>query len=153
MAKLSNVIEEFIKEMIREAEDMSIEIRRNELAERFNCAPSQINYVLTTRFTTDKGYYIESRRGGGGYIRIVKSSIESDEHICNVICNMIGDSMTTKQASGIIEQFLEEGVIGQREAAIMKSAISSRVLQNISEGNRVRADIVKNMLLVLVDKS
>ena len=72
MAGLSNYIERFIKEMLQEAEDGMIEIGRNDLADQFHCAPSQINYVLSTRFTPYKGYYIESRRGGSGYIKIMK---------------------------------------------------------------------------------
>lgn len=76
MPRLSNIIEEFIKELLEETEDGIVEIQRNELADYFDCAPSQINYVLTTRFTPYMGYYVESRRGGGGYIKIVKVGIE-----------------------------------------------------------------------------
>ena len=70
MARISDIIAKFINDMIEEEKDKEIIIQRNELADKFNCAPSQINYVLTTRFTTEKGYVIESRRGGGGYIII-----------------------------------------------------------------------------------
>ncbi|NLK42961.1 MAG: CtsR family transcriptional regulator, partial [Tissierellia bacterium] len=76
MPGLTNIIERFLKSLIDAQEDGIIEIQRNELAEKFNCAPSQINYVLSTRFTPYKGYYIESRRGGGGYIKIIKVSID-----------------------------------------------------------------------------
>lgn len=72
MARLSDIIEEFIKDMLDDAQDNELQIQRNELANKFSCAPSQINYVLTTRFTANKGYYIESRRGGGGCIVIKK---------------------------------------------------------------------------------
>ena len=79
MARLTDIIEKFIKEMISEDEENKVLIQRNELADQFRCAPSQINYVLSTRFTYAKGYIIESRRGGGGYI-----SIKKIEHKCPV---------------------------------------------------------------------
>ena len=94
MAGLSNIIERFIKELIEDAENGIIEIQRNEMAQFFECSPSQINYVLSTRFTPYKGYYIESRRGGGGYIKIIKVGIEGNEDIGNIIVNTIGDSIT-----------------------------------------------------------
>lgn len=87
MPGLSNIIESFIKELFKDTENGIIEIQRNEMAEFFECSPSQINYVLSTRFTPYKGYYIESRRGGGGYIKIMKVGIESNEDINNIIVN------------------------------------------------------------------
>src|SRR5699024_12667377 len=81
MAALSNNIEKFLLELLEETNDGVVEIGRNELANQFNCAPSQINYVLTTRFTPYKGYYIESKRGGSGYIKIMKLSFKEDEPI------------------------------------------------------------------------
>ena len=83
MAKISNSIEDFLLAMLKEAEG-SLEIQRSLLAERFDCAPSQINYVLTTRFTPYKGYYVESRRGGGGFIRITKVRFPNAELARNV---------------------------------------------------------------------
>lgn len=153
MAKLSNVIEEFIKSMLKSTEAGAIEIKRNELAQKFECAPSQINYVLTTRFTTDKGYYIESRRGGGGYIKIIKININDDNRIKNLVLNIIGNTLTVNKARDIVEEFLSEGLVTEREAKIMSVALSSRLLQSMESGNEIRADIMKNMLLTLVERS
>lgn len=150
MPGLSNIIEEFIKNMLREAEDGIVEIQRNELAEYFGCAPSQINYVLTTRFAPYKGYYIESRRGGGGYIKIVKVNISEDEYINDLITNSIGKSMTKNKAYSIIEEFQNEGIISEREGRLMKVAVSDRSLGAINDRNSIRADIMRNMLLVLL---
>ena len=88
MSGLSNVIESFIIDLINRTDTGVLEIARNQMAERFQCAPSQINYVLTTRFTAYKGYYIESRQGGGGYIRITKVSIDEYEDINHLILNL-----------------------------------------------------------------
>lgn len=151
MPGLSNSIERFIKSMIEMAEDGVIEIQRNELAERFDCAPSQINYVLTTRFTSYKGYYIESRRGGGGYIKIIKVSIDEYQDINNIILEVIGDAITKNKAYHVIDGLVEEKLISIREGDIIKSAIGDRAIYNVnaSNRNRLRADILKNILLIL----
>lgn len=151
MPRLSNIIERFIKEMLEEAENGVIEIGRNELAEQFGCAPSQINYVLTTRFTPHKGYYIESRRGGGGYIKIMKVGIE-DEDIKDLIINVIGDAITKNKAQHLIENLREEDIISKREEKLMKAAIEDTALAKVTaERNNLRADILKNMLLIILD--
>jgi len=150
MPGLSNIIESFIKGLLAEA-DGTIEIQRNELAEQFDCAPSQINYVLTTRFTPYKGYYIESRRGGGGYIKIIKVSIDDYEDINNIIVNTIGDSITKNKAYDIIVALNDEGIITDREADIIKAAIGDRAISgDNNQRNTIRADILKNILLILV---
>jgi len=150
MPRLSNIIEEFIKELLEEAEDGIVEIQRNELADYFDCAPSQINYVLTTRFTPYMGYYVESRRGGGGYIRIVKVGIDDDDDINDLIINTIGDSITKTKAYSIINSLMEEGVITEREGNLMKVAVGDRALSSATDRNILRANILKNMLLILL---
>lgn len=150
MPGLSGAIEDFIKDLIKES-DGDIEIQRNELAIYFDCAPSQINYVLTTRFTPYKGYYIESKRGGGGYIKITKVSINEYEDINNIIVNTIGDSITRNKAYDIIESLKDEGIITKRESDIIKAAIEDRAMNcahNIR--NSLRAGILKNILLILI---
>ena len=151
MARLSNIIEEFIKTMLRSADDGIIEIKRNELAQQFDCAPSQINYVLTTRFTSDKGYYIESRRGGGGYIRIVRLNINDDEYINNLILNIIGNSITKTKAFSLIDNFIEEDILTEREGKIIKGVLSDRSLGECKDTNELRANILKNILIILLN--
>ncbi|SHI14254.1 MULTISPECIES: CtsR family transcriptional regulator [Sporanaerobacter] len=150
MPRLSNIIEEFIKELLEETEDGIVEIQRNELADYFDCAPSQINYVLTTRFTPYMGYYVESRRGGGGYIKIVKVGIDDDDNINNLIVNAIGDSITKTKAYSIINSLMEEGIITEREGNLMKVAVGDRSLSPATDRNVLRANILKNMLLILL---
>ncbi len=151
MARLSDVIEGFIKAMLKETEDGIIEIQRNELAEHFDCAPSQINYVLTTRFTSDRGYYIESRRGGGGYIRLVKASIEKGGYMSNLMQNVIGESLTRQKAYGLIEDFVEEELLTKREGEIIKTVLSERSLGSSAESSKLRANIFKNLLVILTN--
>lgn len=150
MPGLSNIIEAFIKGLLEDANG-SIEIQRNEMAEYFDCAPSQINYVLTTRFTPYKGYYIESKRGGGGYIKIIKVSIDEYENINSIIVDAIGDSITKSKAYDIINTLSDEKIITDREADIIKASIGDRALSCENNlRNSIRAEILKNILLILV---
>lgn len=152
MARLSDIIESFLKDMLNDADENVLEIQRNELANTFNCAPSQINYVLTTRFTTDRGYYIESRRGGGGCIIIRKINIDKNDYIREVIWNNIGSEINQQSAEDYIAFFLERGYITERESQLMKGAVNDKTLilpQNIKD--KVRAQILKTMLITVID--
>ena len=128
---ISDIIEGFIKDMFNEEEDY-VEIQRNDLAEYFNCVPSQINYVIATRFKPSQGYYVESKRGGGGSIKIKKLNVTKSEYLMH------------------ISDFLSYKIVDEKEAKLLKVATSDNVL-NISKDIRdnLRARIFKNMLLNL----
>lgn len=148
MARLSDIIEEFIKEMFESnSVDDELQIQRNELANHFSCAPSQINYVLTTRFTTDKGYYIESRRGGGGYIVIKKVQYDQNKSLADIINERIGENITYDSACSIINGLYESRVVSEREARLMSIAVNDRTLASAENRNRLRADILKSMIM------
>lgn len=145
--RMSDLIEEFIKELF-EQED-SIEIQRNELAEQFNCVPSQINYVIATRFKPSQGYYVESRRGGGGHITIKKVNNSKSDYLMHII-NHIGNEITSNEVDILISDFLTYHIIQPKEAKLLKVATSDNVLQlEKAEKDKVRARILKNMLLNL----
>ena len=151
MARLSDIIEDFIKEMFQENNESELQIKRNELANYFSCAPSQINYVLTTRFTEDKGYYIESKRGGGGCIIIRRIEFTNNKNLKELIVDRIGNSITYDNAINIIDGLVEMAVITEREAIIMKIAINNRVVGNIDiSKNMLRANILKNIIMVII---
>lgn len=151
MARLSDIIEEFIKRMFEESDDGILEIQRNELASRFGCAPSQINYVLMTRFNVEKGYYIESRRGGGGSIRITRVRFDGNEYLNRMISDKIGSSISQSLAESYIEAFLEHNFITQREAEIMRAAVNDRAIPcQPRDRDSIRASILKSMLIVLI---
>ena len=146
--RMSDVIEEFIKEMFEDSEN-SIEIQRNELAEHFNCVPSQINYVISTRFKPSQGYYVESRRGGGGHITIKKVKNDKEDYIMHII-NNIGKELTSNDVDILISDFLSYNIINSKEAKLLKVATSDNVLKLSKEiKEKVRARIFKNMLLNL----
>ena len=144
--RLSDLIEDFIKDML-EDDDEAI-IQRNDLAGKFNCVPSQINYVIATRFTPMQGYYVESQRGGGGYIKIEKVNVTKSSYLMHII-NSIGNKITAKEVEIFVKNFLENNIINEREARLIKSATSDKAL-NTKDNDELRAKILKNMLITLV---
>ncbi len=147
--RMSDIIEEFIKQMFEKAD--TIEIQRNDLAQQFNCVPSQINYVIATRFKPSQGYYVESRRGGGGHIRIEKVNVTQSNYLMHVI-NSLDNKITSQEVDIFISNFLSEGIISKKEAKLLKVATSDNVLtvpQEIKDS--LRAKIFKNMLVNLVE--
>ena len=145
--RMSDIIEDFIKDLFEEDENNFIEIQRNELAQHFNCVPSQINYVISTRFKPSQGYYVESKRGGGGNIRIKKINNTKSDYIIHII-NNIGKSITVNEIDILLSDFLTYNIINQQEAKLLKVATSDNVLKlDIDIKDEVRARIFKNMLL------
>ncbi|NSW92389.1 MAG: CtsR family transcriptional regulator [Firmicutes bacterium] len=151
MARLSDIIEEFIKSMIDEMDGV-IEIQRNELANYFNCVPSQINYVIDTRFTSERGYYVESRRGGGGHIKIKRVNFSTPSSYLMHIINSMGDDITQQSAEVFIKNFVDYDIISKREALLLKAATSDKALNLVPVNVRdnLRASILKNMLISLI---
>ncbi len=149
MSGLTSNIERFLKDMLSESEG-TIEIGRNDLAQHFGCAPSQINYVLSTRFTPYKGYCIESKRGGSGYIKIIELTIQVDSSIKMLIEDGIGDNITKGKAESLINTLVERSIASQTEGLLMRHSIDDLALKNIpvEYRNEVRANILKNMLVV-----
>ena len=146
--RVSDIIEEFIKDLFND-ENEAIEIQRNELAEYFNCVPSQINYVISTRFKPSQGYYVESRRGGGGHITIRKVNNTKEDYIMHII-NNIGKQLTSNEVDILISDFLSYDIINGKEAKLLKVATSDNVLQLTKDiKDQVRARIFKNMLINL----
>jgi len=146
MAQLSDTIERFIKELLEG--DMQVELRRNELAQHFGCAPSQINYVLATRFSMDHGYLIESRRGGGGYIKIVRMRERSPETLLSAIIERIGNSITEESASALIANLMERNIITRKEALLMRAAVGRNALAlPVSAKDVLRASVLSNMVI------
>lgn len=147
--RISDMIEDFIKEMFSEEE--AIEIQRNDLAEQFNCVPSQINYVIATRFKPSQGYYVESKRGGGGCIKIKKINITKSNYLMHAISS-IGNRITSQEVDIFISNFLSENIISTTEAKLLKVATSDNVLTIPQEyKDTLRANIFKNMLINLVE--
>ena len=152
--RLSDTIESFIKAMLQE-DQPEIELKRNELAEYFHCAPSQINYVLATRFTPDHGYVTSSQRGGGGYIRIVRVRQSSVDHLSYLLNERIGESINAQSAQVLCAQLAERKLVTLPEAQLMAAAVSPQALacpMPEAVKDAARAKILKCMLLTVAQQ-
>lgn len=146
---MSDLVAQYILEML-DAQDGSAEIQRNELAGNLGCVPSQINYVITSRFTPEQGYIVESRRGGGGYIRISRVKMDRGTAIMHII-NSVGESLDKATAEAMLNNMLQRNMLEMQSAKLIASALSDRTLCRIVQDKRdsIRADLFKNMLLTL----
>lgn len=153
MRNVSEIIEMYLKQILQQSPDGVVEIQRNELADQFDCVPSQINYVISTRFTLEKGYIVESKRGGGGYIRIQRIELNSHGAVLDHIFQTLGSHIDQSASEGLLYQLEEGDFITSREAALMKAAISREVLAfKLPLRDELRAKILKAMLISLLSK-
>lgn len=144
---ISDLIAGFISDVL-DTEDGYAEMQRSELAQRFNCVPSQINYVISTRFSPEHGYIVESRRGGSGYIRITRVRTPARQLMSHII-DALGDEADQKTALALLSNVLKAGAIDERTAKLVASAISDNALRPIPPEfrNAARASIMKYMLI------
>lgn len=144
--KISDLIEEYIKEIITE-NDVA-ELNRSTLADMFNCVPSQINYVISTRFIPELGFYVESRRGGGGYIKISRVDSTKEEYISN-ITEKIGSKLSQSVIDIYLDDFIRYNLLDKNTASLLRVALSDKSLLKVDKLKRdeVRADIFKNILV------
>lgn len=148
MANISDTIEEFILSVI--GDDDSLQLSRNELANYFAVAPSQINYVLATRFNTDKGYIIESKRGGGGFITLFRIC-KTDDELSEVLDEIEKlDGLTYQKASNIIDRLVRDEVIDEKQAKIIRCAVSDKALNVPMNNNRLRKSVLSQILIGLI---
>ncbi|MDF2607627.1 MAG: Transcriptional regulator CtsR [Bacillales bacterium] len=147
MRNITEIIEEYLKEIINKSYGNTVEIKRSEIADRFQCVPSQINYVINTRFTFERGYIVESKRGGGGYIRIIKTKENDRSLLIDEVVGQIGNMIPQINARNIIIRLYEEEFITMTESKIMLSAMDRSTLQyEIPQRDILRARLLKAML-------
>lgn len=150
MANISEQIERFIIATLGENE--SIDITRNSLAEYFSCVPSQINYVLETRFTVDRGYVVESKRGGGGFVKISKiKTSDSNSYLNNLFVESVGDELSEKRFSQILDKLVMEEIMSEKERILIEASLSDDSLSMpFTIRDKVRAKAFKNVILKLM---
>jgi transcriptional regulator CtsR len=146
---LSNIIEQYIQEVFNDTE--SVELKRSELAIKFNCVPSQINYVISTRFIPELGFHVESRRGGGGYIKISRIDLSKSEYISDVLCK-IGNNLSQNVVDIYLNDFIRYNIVDEKIGNLFRVVLSDKSLNKINtvDRNYVRADIFKNLILNLI---
>ncbi|RSK25516.1 CtsR family transcriptional regulator [Bacillus sp. HMF5848] len=147
MRNISDIIEQYLKHVLEKSDRELVEIKRSEIADKFQCVPSQINYVINTRFTIERGYLVESKRGGGGYIRITKVQTHSDSHLIDHLLSLISHRVSQVAAEDVIYRLVTEDVISRGEAKIMLSVIDRSILHiDLPERDELRARLLKAML-------
>ena len=148
--RMSDLVAQYIQDIL-EQQDGEAEIRRNELATTLGCVPSQINYVITSRFTPEQGYIVESRRGGGGYIRITRINTTRGGAIMHIV-NAIGKTLDKASAEIMLDNMLTRSIIDTPTAKLMAAATGERAYVSVPQQYRdaIRATVFKNMLLTLI---
>src|SRR5690554_3004840 len=150
MRNISDIIETYLKEIIKASNKNAIEIKRSEIADRFQCVPSQINYVINTRFTVEKGYIVESKRGGGGYIRIMRVKPQSKVDLINQMIKLTKPEISQQASIHIIDRLLEEEIVSMREAKLMLSVMDRNVISvPLPARDELRSKLLVAMLEVL----
>ena len=145
------MIARFLQESLEEADDGVLEVQRSDLAQRFNCVPSQINYVMSTRFSPERGYIVESRRGGNGYIRITRVRVDRQTLLMHVI-NSLGEEMDLPSARAILSNLVQSGALEESLGRSLLAAVGDKALSAVprENRNRVRADILRQVLILQV---
>lgn len=150
MRNISDIIEQYLKKVLEMSEREIVEIKRSEIADKFQCVPSQINYVINTRFTIEKGYVVESKRGGGGFIRIMRVQTYDSADLIDQLISIISERIPQNSAEQVISRLIEEEVISNREAKLMLSVMDRSVLYiDLPYRDELRARMLKAMLTTL----
>ncbi|WP_078414982.1 CtsR family transcriptional regulator [Priestia abyssalis] len=150
MRNISDIIEQYLKQILDLSQKDVLEIKRNEIADKFQCVPSQINYVINTRFTLERGYMVESKRGGGGFIRIIKVKSHDASHLFEQVLSIIGGQISQTSAENLIIRLVEENVVTKREAKIILSVMDRSVIGvDLPYRDELRAKLLKAMLNAL----
>lgn len=148
MRSIADSIERYLKSLLAQSMGQ-IEVQRKELAMRFKCVPSQINYVLATRFTVGHGFIVESRRGGGGYVRIIRVPLDRQTQVAVELCRSLGPRVGPQEAEALVCRLQEEGLVTYREARLMRAVLDRQVLPG-EDQEGCRARLLRAMLLALL---
>ena len=142
---MSDLIESYLKNVLLSNE--TVEIRRSEIADQFNCVPSQINYVINTRFTIQQGYVVESKRGGGGYIRIMKVNLVDEMDILNTLGDLIPPQLSVREANHLLQNLYENELISKREAQMMALMMDKDTFPvSVKNGDEIRSNMMKKLI-------
>jgi transcriptional regulator CtsR len=150
MRNISDIIEGYLKQVLELGGEGHIEIKRSEIADKFQCVPSQINYVINTRFTAERGYLVESKRGGGGYIRILRVRANSQIDLIDDVLRQIEGGASQIMAEDLVYRLIDEQVISKREAKIMLAAVDRSTIDlQLPLRDNIRAKILRAMLTTI----
>ena len=142
---MSDLIESYLKNVLHKNE--TVEIRRSEIADQFNCVPSQINYVINTRFTIQQGYVVESKRGGGGYIRIMKVNLVDEMDVLNALSDLVPEELSAREGNHLLQNLYENELITKREAQMMSLMMEKDTFSsNVKNAAEIRSNMMKKLI-------
>ena len=142
---MSDLIESYLKNVLHKNE--TVEIRRSEIADQFNCVPSQINYVINTRFTIQQGYVVESKRGGGGYIRIMKVNLVDEMDVLNALSELVPEELSEREGNHLLQNLYENELITKREAQMMSLMMEKDTFpSNVKNAAEIRSNMMKKLI-------
>ncbi len=150
MSTISNQIEAYLKKLIAESQSGVLELKRSDLAEIFMCVPSQINYVLDTRFSAKQGYMVESRRGGGGYLRIIRLSMEEEPNLAHLLDSAKDRRVSRQSGEKLIDRLMEEEFLTKREGMLVNALLDEGVLKQVEDADYLRGNMLNAMLMLLL---
>jgi len=150
MSTLVNQIEEYLKKLLSASDTGILEIKRSDLADIFMCVPSQINYVLSTRFSRNQGYVVESRRGGGGFVRIIRLAMDNQPNLAAMLETGGQRAVSYQAGEKLVERLSEEGFLSNREAMLIKAMISDKTINRWEEADTLRGDLLNAVLLLML---
>jgi transcriptional regulator CtsR len=152
MRNISDVIEQYLKQVLKESQANAIEIKRQDIAQRFECAPSQINYVINTRFTVEKGYLVESKRGGGGYIRIRRVILHEKQDVLSSLMDVIHEHprLNEQLVENVLIRLVEEQMMQEQEAQLIYHLLSDETLNlQVDDRSYIRRQQLLALMKVL----
>lgn len=153
MKNISDIIENHLKLILEKSKTGYVEIQRSDLADQFQCVPSQINYVINTRFTVERGYLVQSKRGGGGYIRIRKIQLVSEQEFMQNLLDKMNNEVPQATAEHIVDRLREAKLVTEREWRLMKTVLSRNILSfDMNTRDQLRARLLKAMIISLMYK-
>jgi len=147
---ISDIIEQYLKRILHANENKMVEIKRSAIADQFECVPSQINYVINTRFTIERGYITESKRGGGGYIRIIRVEHQDEFELISELIEMINPTVSEQGAMDVLQRLFEKKVISMCEMILLKGVIERETLAlPLPDRDHLRSRLLTSILTKL----
>ena len=146
MSNIADMIESYILRQLATRQDGQVELRRTEIADEISCAPSQISYVLSTRFTQDKGFVVESRRGLGGFIRIVQVPLR--DLVYQDMLSKINEETDMETVQSMVRYRAQHGMVETREAALLMQVVTG-LFHSETLAAKERVQMLKTMILTL----
>ncbi len=150
MSTLSNQIEAYLKELLAKTQSGVLEVKRSDLADTFMCVPSQINYVLGTRFSPRQGYMVESRRGGGGFVRIIRLFMDEPNDLAALLENNIARRVSRQGGVKLVERLVEEEILTPREGMLVNALTGENALKGAGDSDALRSQLLNHMLQLLL---